>query len=240
MIINTFNAAWFIMLGVLLALTVAVMLIGKGKSYVFKRKLMLVLYVFIIVFYIAYKGYLVYFSKTYKTSFWNELPLALCQVASLFAYPAVASKNRTLLGFSFFTGTLCSFAALLMPVSGFYNIPLLSFESIGYYGFHILVFVICINIYLLGLYNPQVKDVPKILLFFGISLIVVHIINTIIRATVFPASNYYFTYFHEDNPVLKLLWGLIPVPCLYLVPMLLPVGLVYCGLAALLHRKKED
>ena len=239
MIINTFNAAWFIMLGVLLALTVAVMLIGKGKSYVFKRKLMLVLYVFIIVFYIAYKGYLVYFSKTYKTSFWNELPLALCQVASLFAYPAVASKNRTLLGFSFFTGTLCSFAALLMPVSGFYNIPLLSFESIGYYGFHILVFVICINIYLLGLYNPQVKDVPKIMLLLAFTALVVHGINWLLRATVFPGANYFFTYDTEGNPILDIFRNLIDVPYVYELPLMVPVGIVL-ALVSLLFKKKDN
>lgn len=239
MLISPLSTAWIIMFAFQLVLIFALYFYGRKKSDRQKEKLFLFLFIFLVLFYVWYKSYLIWGSKTYETSVWNELPLALCQVASFLAYPAVKSKNRTLLGFCFFIGSLCSLMGMLMPVAGFSGIPLLSCESIGYYGFHGFVFVQAITLYTLRIYNPDSKDVPKICLFLASSALVVHFINMLLRATVLPDSNYFFTYDPEGNPVLTIFRNLIDVNYLYLLPLIVPVGIVLALLALVLKRKKK-
>ena len=194
------------------------------------------LYIFLIVFYILYKSYLIWGSKTYETSLWNELPLALCQVASFLVLPGILKKNNTILCFCFFIGSICSLMAILMPVEGFYNIPLLSFESIGFYGFHGLVFIQAICLVTLGFYKPKVKDVPKAMLLLAVIALIVHFINMWLRATVLPDSNYFFTYSPENNPALGLCYKFIPVSYVYLLPLLVPLGLVLSLIAFIFQK----
>ena len=238
MIIDSLNAAWWLMLAVQIALILVIWLVGRKKSERAKERLIIGVWVFMVLYLIAYKYYLIALSTAYETSFWNELPLNLCQVASLMVLPAIVSRNRTLKGFSAFVGTCCSMMGMLMPVAGFYNIPLLSGESIGFYGFHGLVFVICVSLFTLGLYRPQVKDVPKIMLLLAFTALVVHGINWLLRATVFPGANYFFTYDTEGNPILDIFRNLIDVPYVYQLPLMIPVGIVL-ALVSLLFKKKD-
>ena len=239
MIISTFSPAWLLMFAVQLILIAVLTLLGRGRSVEKKEHLILGLFSFICVFYVFYKGYLISPRCQIDTCFWNELPLALCQVASMMILPAVLTKNRILYGFVFFVSSLCSLMGLLMPVDGFHDIPLLSPESIGYFGFHGLVFVQAILVYTLGLYRPLGRDVPKIMALLALIALAVHGINFLLRCTVYPKANYFFTYFHEDNPVLKLFRGFIDINYVYLLPLLVPAGLVVWILALLLREKKK-
>ena len=238
MIINSFNTAWWFMLAVQVVLILSIWLIGRKKSNKTKEHLIIAVWVFMVIYLIAYKYYLIEMSTTYETSLWNELPLNLCQVASLLVLPAIVSKSRTLRGFCAFIGTCCSLMGLMMPVAGFYDIPLLSGESIGYYGFHGLVFIICVSLFTLRLYRPQVKDVPKIILFLAFAALVAHGINWLLRETVFPGANYFFTYDTEGNPILDIFRSMIDIPYVYQLPLLVPVGIVLV-LVSLLFRKTE-
>lgn len=239
MIINSFNAAWWLMIAVQVVLILLIWLVGRKKSDKARERLIIAVWVFMVIYLTAYKYYLVELSTAYETSFWNELPLNLCQVASLLVLPAILSKSRTLRGFCAFVGTCCSMMGMMMPVAGFYDIPLLSGESIGFYGFHGLVFVICVSLFTLRLYRPHVKDVPGIMLFLAFAALVAHGINWLLRATVFPGANYFFTYDTEGNPVLDIFRNMIDIPYVYQLPLLVPVGIVL-ALVSLPFKKKES
>lgn len=237
MIINTFNPAWFIMFGVQVVLIVLIALLFGKKSPQQKERFFTGFYLFSVIFLIGYKVYLVHFSTTYETFWANELPLNLCQVASLLAYPAVKRNLPGLKAFCFFIGSLCSLMGLLMPVTGFYNIPLLSGDSIGFYGFHGLVFVQSISLVTLRLCRPQFRDIPKVLVYIAGIALLVHGCNLLLRATgLNEISNYFFTCDPENNPILGFLYRMIPVGYVYLLPILLPLYPVLCFIAFLVRK----
>lgn len=240
MIINPLNTAWFIMFAVQIILILFLYFLCKGKTEKFKVRVMTVYYIFMIVYYVIYKWYLISPVSPYETVIWNELPLALCQVASFIALPAIRSKNRVLMGFCFFVGSICSLMAMLMPSPGFSGIPLLCGESLGFYGFHGLVFVQSITIYVIGLYNPRVKDTPKVALLLGVFALIAHGINFLLRSTVYGEANYFFTYDPDGNPVLGLLRKFIDINYIYMLPIIIPVGLLLALLALILHRKEQE
>ena len=238
MIMNVFSAAWFIVMALQIVFIVILAIISKGKSYDEKEKIYKGLYIFLIIYYVAYKGYLIWGSKTYETSVLNELPLALCQVASLLTYPGVATKSKALQSFSFFIGSVCATLAMLMPVAGFTEIPLLSGEAIGYYGYHGLVIVMCVSLYTMKIYNPEIKHVPFVMLQLALYSLISHVVNFIIRSNTDVAANYFFTYDPEGNPILKIFRNLIDINYVYLLPLIIPVGAVLAAAAPLLHRKE--
>ena len=62
-----------------------------------------------------------------------------------------------------------------------------------------------------------------------------HGVNLLLRATVSPQANYFYTLGLEGNPVLEGLWALLPVPLAYELPLLL-VLLAVCALVIPLSR----
>ena len=238
MIISTFNPAWWLMFAVQIALILLIYFCFRKKSYEKKKKFMTVFFIFIVLYLIVYKYYLICVSD-YETSIWNELPLNLCQVAALLALPAIYSKNRTLLGFCFFIGSICSLMGLLMPVDGFHDIPLLSGNSIGYFGYHGLVFVQAVTLLTLSFYRPDYKDIPKVMILIALIALAVHGINFLLRSNICPDANYFFTYDTEGNPVLNIFRNLIPVNYVYLLPLLIPVGILFCGETWIIRKLKK-
>lgn len=241
MIIESLNPVWWLMFGIQLALIVGIWLFGRKKTPEIKRKIMTGLYIFMVAFLVAYKIWLVCSGfevnpEGDKTSFINELPLNLCQIAALLALPGILLKNRTMTGFCYFVGSICSLMGMLMPVYGFEGKSLFHLDNIGFYGFHGLVFVQSISLLTLGIYKPKYPDIPKLIgLFAGITLLV-YGINCLLRVTgAHPTANYFFTHDPEGNAILGFFRGLINVDFIYLLPLLIPVGALFLGEAALLR-----
>lgn len=68
-----------------------------------------------------------------------------------------------------------------------------------------------------------------------------HLINLLLRLTLCPEANYFFTYGAEIG-VLKLFWRIIPAPLLYGLPApLILAGYMYavCALSRLMQRAEE-
>ena len=85
------------------------------------------------------------------------------------------------------------------------------------------------------------KDIPRILKTFGLLAVGAHLINLLLRLTLCPEANYFFTYGAEIG-VLKLFWRIIPVPLLYGLPApLILAGYMYavCALSRLTQRAEE-
>lgn len=238
MIINSFNAAWFLMLAVQVVLIVAITLFCKGRSEEYKEKFFVGMFIFTMLYLVVYKIYLVEFS-TYETCWLNELPLNLCQVAAILMYPAVKFKKNSLKCFCFFVGFLCTLMAMAMPVEGFYDIPLLSGDSIGFYGYHGLVFVMAVCLVTLKLCRPEAKYVLGAVGLIAVIALAVHGCNFLLRRTVFEEANYFFTYDPENNPILNLLYGFIPVGYVYLLPLLPVLYPVLLGIAWVVRKLQK-
>ena len=172
----------------------------------------------------------------YPFFFWNELPLQPCNVVALLSIPAALLRGRLarpLRAFCFYGGIVFSLAAMAQPVDGFYDIPLLSVNAVGFYIFHGLVLAVAITFAFWELYRPSFRDTPAVLLVLTLLGGAVHLVNLLLRATVYPQASYFYTCGLEGNPVLEWLLELIPAYFLFELPLLLLMAL-FCGCITLL------
>ena len=162
-------------------------------------------------------------------NWWGELPLHMCNINMLIIPIAVWRKNRALMSFSFYTGTLGATMALLMPSMGFAGYPIFMPRMIGFWGTHFMVLIEAIAIVAYGLYRPNFKDIPKTILTVVIVTFCIFLIDVFIRTTgLNPRANYFFAMETEGNPVLEIFHRLIPIPFVYEIPCLLIMAPYMC------------
>ena len=169
------------------------------------RKFLAAMAAFTVVYLAVYKTLLA-FNPDFDFKFWNELPLQPCNVVAVLAIPAALLRGRIgrlIREFCFYGGIVFVPVALTMPVDGFSGVPLISVNAIGFYGFHGLVLALSISFGTLKVYRPEWRDIPGVLLVLSVLALPVHGINMLLRATVFPEANYFYTYGLEGNPVLE-------------------------------------
>lgn len=165
-------------------------------------------------------------------NWFNELPLQLCNI-NMFLIPiGLMTRNRYIQGFSFFIAPLGAMMAFLFPEPAFFGCSLFLPRMIGFYGTHLLLFVCGISLATLGLYRPKLRDFPGILVAFFSLALIMHCVNLILRATLCPYANYFYTFPMNIN-ILRLFWHWIPVPLLYLAPGLV-ILLVYMTLVSMI------
>ena len=237
MIISVFSPVWFFTIVLGVAVLVLLSLLMRNNSREQKLHFMKVLSGAGIVFLLAYKVW-IFFDPGYDAIFFDELPLNLCNIALVISYFAAKKDQRQLQAFLFFISTWGATMALLMPSDGFYDVPIYLARCIGYWGFHLLVLVISIGYVSLGIYQPRLRDIPyACLMLAGIGALA-HGCNTLLRATVSPTANYFFTYGIEGNFITDGLLRLIPCPFIFMLPLLLLLALVDCLVCLLVKIKR--
>lgn len=239
------GGVWWALLLVSAALAVVIRVVrtplerrwGGASPCRFRRRFLAALALLSVVWLCVYKG-LLWAVTDYPFYFWNELPLQPCNVVALLSIPAALLQGRAarpLRAFCFYGGIVFSLAAMALPVDGFHDIPLLSVNAIGFYGFHGLVLATAISFASWELYRPSYWDTPAVLLLLTLLGGVVHLINLLLRATVYPQASYFYTCGLEGNPVLEGLLEIIPVYFLFELPLLLLMTL-FCGCITLLFQ----
>ena len=235
-----FRGVWFLLLAVQGLLIPALGRFLRGREG--RRTIMAALGLFTVLFLAAYKTAL-WLDPAAPFSFWNELPLQPCNIVALLLAPAALSRGRVLKGFCFHFGTLFALLAFTMPVPGFEAVPLLSVPCLGYYGFHGLVLALSLSLGASGLYRPRYRDLPPVLLTLAGAALAAHAVNCLLRAAVYPAANYFFTFDPLGNPILGAAYGLLPCPFLYELPLLAVAvgwGLLTTWLAGRLAGRKKE
>lgn len=158
-----------------------------------------------------------------RFNWWNELPLQLCNI-NMFLIPiGLLTGRRSIMGFSFFVAPLGAVMALVFPEPAFCGYSLFLPRMLGFYGTHIVIFICGISLATLGIYRPRLGDFPGIYLTLCCLAGGAHAVNLILRRTVCPFANYFYTY-PADISILRLFWHWIPCPLLYLLPGLLILG----------------
>lgn len=122
--------------------------------------------------------------------------------------------------------------ALLFPEVPFTGFSLFLPRILGFYCTHALLIVCGLALALLDFYRPTPRDYPGVFGTFVLLALGAHLINLLLRATVCPGANYFFT-FGADISILNLFWRFIPYPFFYELPSLL-ILLGYMGLVQLI------
>ena len=152
-------------------------------------------------------------------SWWNELPLHLCNINMILIPAAVLKRNRTLMSFCFFVGPIGAAMALIMPGPEFSNAPFYLPRMLGFYGTHFMIVIEALSLGTLGFYVPKKEDIPKTIAAFPAIGFAVFLFNVLLRSTgLYDRANYFYTMETEGNGLLEIFWKLIPVPFLYLLP----------------------
>lgn len=149
-------------------------------------------------------------------TWFNELPLHLCNINMMLIPIAVWTKRRPLLFFVSLIGPLGAILALIMPSTGFDAYPLLEPRIIGYYFTHFMVLIGGLSVMTFGLFKPKFKDIPAGILAMALISLVIFGINMLLRATgLNEFANYFYNVGPETNPILNIFWNFLPVPYLY-------------------------
>ena len=253
-IMRPFNAVYFCTFGFFIALLVVSSLLLKNKPEKTRRTVLAVACIITAVGFFVYKYFLsidveydqVAYASMGGFNWWGELPLHMCNINMILIPIAVWRKNRALMSFNFFTGTLGATMALLMPSMGFASYPLFMPRLIGFWGTHFMVLIESIALITYGLYRPTFKDVPKTLLTIVIVTFCIFLIDLFIRTTgLNPRANYFFAMETEGNPVLNIFHNLVPIPFVYLIPCLLIIApymclIIFCFTVADKFRKPDQ
>lgn len=218
--VKPFNATWWIIFVCQFALVLLVKVIVGNKPYEYIYKFMTDFSIFNLIYLFLYKFSL---SKTndFEFNFWNELPLYLCNIGSILAYLAMKYNDQVMMGFCYCVGTVGALMAYLMPDKKFIDVNLFSTRAIGYYGYHGLLIVINLSFKTLGIYQPSVNDLKKIIYLCIFIVLLVHLVNMLLRHKIYPNANYMFTV-EPTNIVLEKVYKICPIKCIYLY-LLLPV-----------------
>ena len=244
LILKPFNLAFFVLmvLGVFLIWLITKIL--KNANDTPKKATYVAICIVTIVCYFLYK-YALSLDADFNIinaayggfNWWKELPLHLCNIHLLLMPVAVLTNKRPLLSFCFFVAPLGALMALLMPGLGFSGYSILLPRMLGYHLTHLMVIVEAILIYTLDFYKPKYRDIPgSVLMLLAVSLVVFGI-NLLLRFTgLCASSNYFFLMDTEGNPVLEILYGLIPYPFLYALPCALVVIVYALILTAILQK----
>ncbi len=220
MIIKAFNLVFFMVVAVIILLTVGLYFLLRNKSEKVKIITLSSLSIFNIVFFFIYKYWLsvdpefLIVNELDKFNWWAELPLQLCNISMFMIPVGLILKNDLIKSYIFFISPIAALMAVCFPETAFTNSSIFLLRNIGFYTTHGLIIILGINVGALKLYKPTYKGITKPLITAGILAVVMFIVNTILRNTICPQANYFFTY-QNELPILSTFYSLIPVPLLY-------------------------
>ena len=222
MIMEPFNLTHVLTITILpVVLFLAVNLILKKKSESAKRNILLLICLLNIILYIIYK--IVYaLNPDNEFDILLNLPLHVCNINLILLPLAVLLKNKALMAYQLYFGTVLAALALLTIDADFMSKPLFEFTCFIYFYYHSMLVILPFMLVKHKFFRPSFKNVwqPTVIL---IALtIMAHIINVIFRATgIAPEANYFFTYGLRGSFFTELYWKIIPYNFFYLLPSLL-------------------
>lgn len=230
MIIKTFNPVFWCLAAFFALLTFVLARILRPKPLKTRKRFLIWFYLAFLALFFVYK-YMISIDPEYceiagygEFTWFNELPLNLCNIVLWLTPVAVASMSPALLCFVSFCGLVGPLCAILMPFAGFDGYSIFIPRVAGFYITHFGALTVCPLLAALRIYRPRAKDVLRTVLTLLAISVPITLINWLMRATgVNPSANYLFTWTPENNFILAFFYRLIPVPFLYVLPVTLLV-----------------
>ena len=237
--IRPFNPVFFGLLALIVLALVGIRRFGRTHTFRQRQWLLIGLSAANLVLFFIYKSLLsmdrefLVLSGQAHFNWFSELPLQLCNI-NMFLIPiGVLTHRKSVMGFSFYMAPLGAMLAMLFPESAFTGYSLLLPRILGFYGTHALLVACGLSLAGMDFYQPSMKEAPRVLGVYVTLTLAAHALNMILRATVCPEANYFYTY-GADISVLNLFWRMIPHPLLYELPAPLLL-LAYMSLVQLLR-----
>ena len=242
-----FNGLFLGVYAVLIILLIITSRLLRGKSFETRRNVLTGMCVFSMIGFFVYKyslsldkEYMVIYENFGGFNWWRELPLQLCNINMMLIPVSVFKKNRNLMAFCFFVGTLGAFMATAVPAYGFEGYSILLPRMLGFYGTHCLLVIEALALVTFGLYKPELKDLPGTVVMLFLIAFILYALSMLLRFTgICPRANYFYTVEPEGNAALELFYRWIPCPYLYLLPCvvaLVPYMLVVLGIIRLVEK----
>ena len=217
--ITPFNIYWTILFAIQFIIPFIVAAKTKGKTREEKLRIVKWFAVFAAIHWIFYKVSLFLDPDYPNFNIWNELPLYHCNTILWLGIIAAIYDIKAIMDYGFYIGIPCAILALMMPNLDFVSLPFFSFRAFGFYGTHMCVIILGLLFVTMGLTEISYKSVLRATLCFVIMTVAIHLVNIILRSTVFPEASYYYTFGFDENTILRALYRFIPVPLLYMVPI---------------------
>ncbi|MBR0136906.1 MAG: YwaF family protein [Erysipelotrichaceae bacterium] len=230
--INPFTAGWWLYLGAAFLLPLVFRAVLKDSPREVRLHFLFVFSLFQLIYLMIYKWSLRFYR--YNFTMWNELPFYLCNMSTLVSIIASGWDVHFLQCFCVTVGTIGTLLAFLMPDGPNVDLAFFSFNTLGFYGYHALLLATCLSYHVLGICAVEFSDIPMILLAALSCICLAHLVNTLLRKSVLPSANYIFTY-TPDNVILSAVYKKIPIPLVYLFPLLIP-GAVLTAILILILR----
>ncbi|MCL2570359.1 MAG: YwaF family protein [Firmicutes bacterium] len=239
---NLFSWQHFLVLGIVVGYTVLLLLLLRKRS---KRTQ------FIVFLTLAIAGVALFSMRWWNAIFQSEplspgqwgglLPLELCNIGTFVLPFTIIFKKRFLFVFSFyinFIGALMAFVFVpdSILVRDFYHPQFLDF-----FFLHANLIAIPILMEVLGWYKLRFKDALLAVTLFLVLGIILLGINILLDVASWPGdhTNYMFIMGSRGFPIIDQLWGWIPVPLVYLLPIL-PIFFGFCILLTLPFVKRGE
>lgn len=232
MLINVFSPFWFMMFGIDAVLVVVLSIWLRKKPVHEKGRVMTIIGAANCAIWIIYK-ILLSTDPGYDFVLATELPFQLCNMNMILILIAINTRKPGLLNFCFCFGILGAILSLMSPDPAFVGITMLSYRRFGYWVTHHLLIVSSILIVSSGFYRPSYREVLKSIIILAVMYFCMFLINLLLRKITGLPVNYMYTFGMEGNPLIELLYKLIPVYPIYLVPALIILTPVLYGLVAL-------
>ena len=200
-IMRPFNGLFLGVYAVLIILLIITSRLLRGKSFETRRNVLTGMCVFSMLGFFAYK-YSLSLDKEYRLLYenmggfdwWRELPLQLCNINMMLIPVSLFKKNRTLMAFSFFAGSLGAIMALAIPAYGFAGYPIFLPRMLGFYGTHYMLVMEALALVTFGLYRPELKDLPGTIIMLFLIAFLLYAFSMFLRLTgMCPNANYFYT-----------------------------------------------
>lgn len=230
MIIKPFNGVFWGMYGIGLLYFAVMWYWGRNKSRKERKNALLAAAISLIAVFAVYKYFLLTDPEYYQITVdagvplpdpWQELPLNGCNLCMLLLPVALLSGSDSLISLCAIVGVFLPIIPTITPVIGFEGYSIFTPRILGFYVTHIFVLYNGCLLYAYGFFRPTMKHIYKTVIVCCLILVSVHILNLLLIASeVCPGANYCYTLRTNGNALLETVYRWIPIPCIYLFPLL--------------------
>lgn len=190
----------------------------KNKSQETKINTLLKLNLLLFIFYYVYK--LIYYFE-YDGSIAELIPLQLCNINIVLYFISLKTKNKDLLGFSFYTVVIGALLAILFSDNFLSGLSFAHPLALGFYFFHSFLILIALLSLKIEIFKPSVKNSFNVLKTLLSMSFVIFLVNIIFEEFIGIKSNYFYQTDATSVPQLQILYNFLPVKFLYLTPLIL-------------------
>ncbi|MDR0489340.1 MAG: YwaF family protein [Propionibacteriaceae bacterium] len=238
MIVAPMTGPWAVLVLVMAVTGVTIHFVFRKRERDVRRRALL-------IFALVNLGFSITFHLTYMISpppegfpIFQNLPLHLCTLMSWLMPFAVWFDWRPLRAVIFFPGALAGMAALFSAAPSYWYYGLFDLHTFFWvsHGFNAVIPFLLAS---LQLYRPKLIEAALAALYIFIAALLILPITLIFRAWVDPGTNYFYVFDPEGAVVLEFFKNLIPLPVIYLIPLLIvaiPVMMGQYGIYRLANR----